>query len=151
MAAEEFSTPSPEDLLAQARANDRVVGFKAYLDVDTISVEPGRVVVRLPFRPELAARRADIFHGGALSALADAAAATALNSVRPPSDEDWLSIATTDLHLSYHSGAAGDVQAVATVRTLTRRVAYVQVDIVDCTTQELRAAGSVTLLIRRRS
>lgn len=151
MAAEDATPESHADLLAKARANDRVVGFKAYLDVDTLSVEPGRVVVRLPFRPELAARRPDIFHGGALSALADAAAATALNSVRPPDDEDWLSIATTDLHLSYHSGAVGDVQAIATVRTLTRRVAYVQVDIVDSETQQLRAAGSVTLLIRRRA
>ena len=65
-------TPSDPDFERRTRASFARQGVMAYLGATLERVEPGRVEVALPFRPELAQQHG-FFHAGIISTIADSA------------------------------------------------------------------------------
>ncbi|WP_158969462.1 PaaI family thioesterase [Chachezhania sediminis] len=99
--------------------------FNAWLGLRAVTVEPDRVQVALPFRPELAGGTDPyLFHGGILASLADVAgyAVSAIaTGGRTP---------TIGLHIEYLRPASPvDLIATATVRRLGRSLLRVDVEI----------------------
>lgn len=64
------AAPPDRDYVARVRASFAKQGMMAHLGVVLDSVEPGRCVLRLPFRPEVG-QQMGYFHGGAIATLAD--------------------------------------------------------------------------------
>jgi len=90
------------------------IAFNKFLGVRALELEPGRVVLEIPFREELIGdpvKRA--IHGGVLSALADTAGGFA---VWTSLDDDRTRISTIDLRVDYlRPGRQEDVRAHATL------------------------------------
>ncbi|MDZ7729094.1 MAG: PaaI family thioesterase [Dehalococcoidia bacterium] len=74
----------------------------------------------------------DVVHGGVTSGLIDSAAGSAVRSLRTMEDIRERPHATTDLHVSYLSGARGsELVAHARVIRQTRTAIFVEVDVLD--------------------
>lgn len=71
------------DVEARIRASFAAQGVVRLLGAELLAVAPGRVVIGLSFRPELA-QQDGFFHGGILATLADDAAGFAASSLMPP-------------------------------------------------------------------
>ncbi len=90
------------------------IAFNKFLGVRAITLDPGSVVLEIPFRDELIGdplRRA--IHGGVLSALADTAGGFAVwNSL----EDERSRVSTIDLRVDYlRPGRPEDVRAHATL------------------------------------
>jgi uncharacterized protein (TIGR00369 family) len=77
-----FSPPDP-DFERRARASFARQGIMAYLGATLERVEPGRVEIVLPFRPELSQQHG-FFHAGVISTIADSAGGYAGFTLFPP-------------------------------------------------------------------
>lgn len=101
--------------------------FVGHLGIRLQTLSPGRAVLRLPFRPELATID-DIVHGGALASLVDTAAmAAAWSGADVP---DQLRGTTVGLTISYLAPAHGeDLEAEASVLSRGRNLSFVDVDV----------------------
>jgi uncharacterized protein (TIGR00369 family) len=90
------------------------IAFNKFLGVRSLSLEPGSVLLEIPFREELIGdpvRRA--IHGGVLSALADTAGGFA---VWTSLEDERTRISTIDLRVDYlRPGKQEDVRAQATL------------------------------------
>ncbi|TCZ65916.1 PaaI family thioesterase [Roseicella aquatilis] len=75
------AAPDP-DYAARCAESFGRQAFLHFIGATVESVAPGRVVLRLPFRPELAQQHG-FFHAGALTTLADTAAGYAAFSLMP--------------------------------------------------------------------
>ena len=102
--------------------------FADHFDMEVVSLEHGRAVLRFPFRPELAQYQGTL-QGGIVVAYADAAMAVATVSVLP----DGRDFVTTDLTVQYlrsltggHALARGFVEHAG--KTLVRARATVEND-----------------------
>lgn len=74
----------------------------------------------------------DVVHGGVTSGLIDSAAGSAVRSLRSMDEIRERPHATTDLHVSYLSGARGsELVARARVIRQTRTAIFVEVDVLD--------------------
>ena len=120
-----------------------LLGIEPKLD----NIEKGKVTLLLPMKKELGTRFTDVMHGGAISSLIDAAAATCTSTLRPE-DEEWAGWVTTDLNVSYLNAAMKDVRAEAKGIRAGRTIVYVQVDVID-SEEKFVASGRVTYLILR--
>jgi len=101
----------------------------SHLGVEVVSVARDRVVMRLPWRRALR-RGGDIFHGGALMALADHVAGCLFNT-DPRIVAEGLTGLTTDFNVSFLRAAApGEaVVALGTVLRRGRNVTFMQIDV----------------------
>jgi len=128
---------------------DAIVPYWALLGItpDLNTIEKGKVTLFLPMKKELGTRFTDVMHGGAISSLIDAAAATCTSTLKPQ-DEEWAGWVTTDLNVSYLNAATKDVKAIATSIRAGKTVVYVQVDVFD-SDERFIASGRVTYLILR--
>ncbi|HEY1697721.1 MAG TPA: PaaI family thioesterase [Polyangiaceae bacterium] len=100
-----------------------------YLGVEVVSVAADHVVMRLPWRKELR-RQGDIFHGGALMALADHVAGCLFNT-DPRNAAAGNTGVTTDFTVSFLR-AAEPGEAVVATGTMLRRgrnVTFMQIDV----------------------
>ena len=100
--------------------------FADHFDLEVVSVEPGRAVLRFPFRGELAQYQGTL-QGGIVVAFADAAMAVATASVIP----EGRDFVTTDLTAQYvRSIIGGMIEATGIVehagKTLVRARATVR-------------------------
>jgi uncharacterized protein (TIGR00369 family) len=120
-----------------------LLGIEPELD----TIEKGKITLLLPMKKDLGTRFTDVMHGGAISSLIDAAAATCTSTLRPE-DEEWAGWVTTDLNVSYLNAAMKDVRAEAKAIRAGRTIVYVQVDVID-SDEKFVASGRVTYLILR--
>lgn len=99
--------------------------FHKLLGIKVVSVEDGKVELRIPFREELIGdARRPALHGGVISTLADVCAGFAVWTRCRLDDR----IATIDLLVDYlHPATASDLHAAATVRLIGNRVGNAQV------------------------
>jgi uncharacterized protein (TIGR00369 family) len=113
---------------ARLRESIRRQTLLSTLGITVASLEPGRVVLELPFREDLCQQNGFV-HAGAITTLADSACGYAAMSLQP-ADRDIL---TVEFKVNLMSPAVGSVfQATATVvrsgRTLTVCSAEVHAD-----------------------
>lgn len=88
-----------------------------------------------------------VVHGGVISGLIDSAAGAAVGSTRKPSEVKERPHATTDLHVTYISGARGkELLADARVLKKTRSAVFVDVTVHD-ESDRMIAKGLVTFVI----
>ncbi len=99
---------------------DQAIPFNHFLGLKLVSVERGRVVARLPFRPELVGDPTrPALHGGVISMVADTVGGSAVWSVTNPGDK----VATIDLRVDYlRPGRLVELQASAEVLRVGNRV-----------------------------
>jgi uncharacterized protein (TIGR00369 family) len=110
---------------AMCSANDKLTGLPAYLGIRIVEVGPARMVAELEVRPELL-NPFGTAHGGVLSGLVD----HVLGSVLYPVIERGRWAATTEFKLNLLSAVkGGTLRAEATIVSLTRRTAVVQVEV----------------------
>jgi acyl-CoA thioesterase len=128
--------------------NGDATPFWQHLAIRFVEAEVGRGVVSMPMRPEFGTvGRPDVVHGGAIATLIDAAAGTAVRSLRGEDEPPWAQ-ATTDLNVSYLDAATSDLVAEGRVMRSGRAIAWVQVD-VRRADDVLVAVGRATVSIRR--
>ena len=100
-----------------------------HLGIDVVEVTSERVVMRMPWRPELQ-RGGSIFHGGAIMALADHVAGC-LFSADPRVVAAGHTGLTTDFHAAFLRAAAPGEGLVAegSVMRRGRNVTFMQIDV----------------------
>jgi uncharacterized protein (TIGR00369 family) len=137
---------APQDLAAAAATGDpaaveaylaalkasglrRKEHFGSTLGVEFVSVDTDRVVMRLPWRPELR-RGGGIFHGGALMALADHVAGCVFNT-DPRIAASGRTGLTTDFSASFLRAAEPGEAVLATGKVLRRgrNVTFMEIEI----------------------
>ncbi|MCD0483488.1 PaaI family thioesterase [Streptacidiphilus sp. ASG 303] len=121
-------TATADETAAADRVRDTLArqGLLRTLGVEVVEVEPGRVVLDLPVRPEVA-QQDGFVHAGAVTALADAAAGAAAQSMMP-AGKNVLSV---EFKVNLLSPGVGErLRAAATVvrsgRTITVVTAAVE-------------------------
>lgn len=119
-------------------------GLMRHLGAELVQIAPGRVRIRLPYRPEITQQHG-YFHAGATSAIADSAGGYAAFTLFP---ED-SSVLTVEYKVNLLAPALGDcIDAVGTVlkpgRTLT--VCRLEVFGVHNDSSTLIATGQQTLI-----
>lgn len=112
--------------------------FGRALGAETASVEPDRVVVRLPFSPRNVTV-GEMVHGGAIASLVDiAATGAAWSGVEDPAAHRGTTIG---LSVSYLAAALGSaLSAEAVVRRRGRSVCFVDVTVRDDADREVASA-----------
>lgn len=100
------STFEARDPMFERRVQEsfRMQPLMAFIGAELVSVAPGRCVIRLPFRPELAQQNG-FFHGGIVGALADNAGGFAAYALMPHDS----GVLTVEYKLNLMAPAAGDV------------------------------------------
>lgn len=113
------------DILARLRSSFDAQGLMALLGAMIVHVAPGRVTLRLPFRPELTQQHG-YFHAGGTSALADSAGGYAAFTLFPPGHE----VLTTEFKLNLLNPAQGDwLEATGRVVKAGRTLTICQLDV----------------------
>ncbi|HCU99565.1 MAG: thioesterase [Dehalococcoidia bacterium] len=125
------------------------IPYWSVLGIELVDVQKGKVVLRLPMRPELATRRPDLMHGGAIASLVDAASGSAVATLRDPEDTTWAGHATTDLNVSYLRPIRKEAVAQGKVLRAGRTTVFVAVEVHN-ETGDLAAAARITYAIARR-
>lgn len=122
--------------------------FAAHLAIEVAEAEAERVLVKLPFRPDLVTV-GSVVHGGAIATLIDIAGAAA--SASGIADGETVGGATASMTVAYLSAADGcDLTAEALVIQRGRSQAVSDVFVRDGTGR-LVAKGMVTSRIFKRS
>lgn len=114
-------TPEPRiDLALLRQFFDEAIPFNHYVGLKLDAVERGRVVARLPFRPELVGDPTrPALHGGVISMVADTVGGSAVWSLTRPGDK----VATIDLRVDYlRPGRLVELIASAEVLRVGNRV-----------------------------
>lgn len=140
------------DGLGQLRAlmsSGRKPGILRSLDFEFIEVEPGRAVFAgMP--GEHAYNPIGTMHGGYAATLLDSACGCAVHSQLTASQ----TYTTLDLNVSYHKPITRDtgrLRAVGHVRSLGKRVAFAEAQLVDAGDKLYASATSTLLILQRKS
>ena len=88
-------------------------GYLDWLDISVAELDPGRAVLTLPHREELANWGSGTVHGGVTATLVDTSSAFALRTVLD--DPVGATLATTDMDVKYVRPATNDLRAEAEV------------------------------------
>jgi uncharacterized protein (TIGR00369 family) len=136
--------PAAQEIQARIRASFERQGLMRHLPARLGDIEPGRVHILLPSRPEVTQQDGYI-HAGATSAIADSAGGYAAFTLFP---ENTV-VLTVEYKINLVAPAVGDhLEAIGTVlksgRTLT--VCQLEVFAVQGVTRSLVAVGQQTLI-----
>jgi len=125
------------------RASFERQGLMVLLGAELGLVEPGRVHITLPRRPEVSQQHGYV-HAGATSAIADSAGGYAALTLMPPTSE----VLTLEYKLNLLAPAAGDLEAIGTVLRPGRTLTVCRLEVVSVVSGErkLVAAGQQTLV-----
>lgn len=137
-----FDTYDPElaDLMLTA-GEEHLVGLPAYLGIKIVEVGPGTVTAELDVRPELL-NPFGAAHGAVLSSLVDHVLGSAVLPLVPRGS--WP--ATTEFKVNYLAPAReGPLRAVATVESLSKRLAVVRIEVTNGGRVVGLAQGTVTI------
>lgn len=88
-------------------------GLFSWLNLEFVTLEPGRVVFGIPFEEKFANLVSGAVHGGVTASAMDTASAFALRSTFD--DPVSAQVTTTDLDVRYVNAARGDLRVEATV------------------------------------
>jgi 1,4-dihydroxy-2-naphthoyl-CoA hydrolase len=128
-----------------ARALGPVGGLPAYLQIRTVSVEPGRLVCELPVTDQLL-NPFGAAHGGVVSALVD----HVLGAVCLPVIERGAWPATQEYKLNFLAPArVGPMAAESTIVSISKRTAVVRVDVTNQGRLVCVAQGAVAIMAPR--
>lgn len=135
-------TPGP-DVEARVRASFERQGLMSLLGARLVEVEPGRVRIDLPRRPEVSQQHGYV-HAGATSAVADSAGGYAGLTMMPEGAE----VLTVEYKLNLMAPAAGDLEAVGTVIRSGRTLTVCRLEVVAVVGEQRTpvAAGMQTLI-----
>lgn len=136
--------PLDPDTYNRLAASFAAQGLMAHLGAELMAAEPGRVTLRLPFRPELTQQHG-YFHAGGTAAIADSAGGYAAFSLFPPG----FNVLTTEFKLNLLNPAQGDwLEAQGRVIKPGRTLTICQLDVWGVTPQSRRhvATGLQTLI-----
>lgn len=99
---------------------DEAIPFNRFVGLKLMTIERGRVLAKIPFRPELVGDPLrPALHGGVISMFADTVGGSAVWSLTNPGDK----VATIDLRVDYlRPGRLVEVQAAAEVLRVGNRV-----------------------------
>ena len=144
MADQAQPEPAAPQIQARIRASFERQGLMRHLGARLGDIEPGRVRIVLPSRPEVT-QQDDYIHAGATSAIADSAGGYAAFTLFP---ENTV-VLTVEYKINLLAPAVGDhLEAIGTVlksgRTLT--VCQLEVFAVQGVTRSLVAVGQQTLI-----
>lgn len=125
------------------------IPFNRFLGLQVASMEPGKAVVRLPFRDEyIGDAQRPAIHGGVISTLIDATGGLAAYTRLEESDR----ISTIDILVDYLNPAdKSELIAQAEVVRIGNRVAVVRVKVVQEGHQEPVARGRAVYNIARKA
>lgn len=130
---------------AMIAGDDTLVGLPAYLGIRTVDVTPARMVVELDVRDELLNPFGSA-HGGVVAGLVD----HVLGAVLYPVIERGQWAATTEFKINLIAAVrSGVLRAEATIVSMTRRTAVVQIEVTNDGTLAALAQGTVTIPQRR--
>lgn len=111
-------TPADPDFAARVRDNFGRQGLMAHLGAELVAVEPGRVVIEVPFRPQLTQQNG-FFHAGVTAAIADTAGGYSALTLMPATAD----VLTVEFKLNLMAPAAGQrLRAVGQVVRAGRRL-----------------------------
>ncbi|MFB6082354.1 MAG: PaaI family thioesterase [Halanaeroarchaeum sp.] len=118
-------------------------GFLSFLDLTVESLEPGAMVMRVPYDEKLAnqGRGNGNVHGGIAATLIDTAGGLSVHSTLD--DPINAGVATIDLNVSYLRPARGDLIASAEVVRVGSSVGVANVDVESTTPDGERATVAV--------
>jgi uncharacterized protein (TIGR00369 family) len=136
--------PASPEIQARIRASFERQGLMRHLGARLGNIEPGRVQIVLPSRPEVT-QQDDYIHAGATSAIADSAGGYAAFTLFP----DNTVVLTVEYKINLVAPAVGDhLEAIGTVlksgRTLT--ICQLEVFAVQGLTRSLIAVGQQTVI-----
>ena len=134
----------PDDVL---KAMEEFSPFNRHLGIKGDSIEPGRVVMRLPIKPEFVGDpRRPALHGGVISTLIDSAGGAAAWSALGPGE----TVSTIDLTVDYLEPGGVDEPLVATARVVRKgkRLCHVRMKVTQGT--RLVAEGRGVFAIHKR-
>ncbi len=144
-----MTSTSHDPAALKARVEARPVPFWDTLGIEVVRIdEPGHAILRLPMRPALGTRRAEVLHGGAIATLIDAAAGGAIIAMIGE-DPDYVGQATLDINVSFLNAITGDAIAEARILRSSRSIGFAQVEVRD-TDGKLCAIGRVTYSVIRK-
>jgi uncharacterized protein (TIGR00369 family) len=130
-------------------SSGRKPGILRSLDFEFTEVEPGRAVFAgMP--GEHAYNPIGTMHGGYAATLLDSACGCAVHSQLTASQ----TYTTLDLNVSYHKPITRDtgrLRAVGHVRSLGKRVAFAEAQLVDAGDKLYASATSTLLILQRKS
>ena len=131
----------PEVATGVAASALATAGLPGFLGIRTVAVAPARMVCEVDVRPDLL-NPFGTLHGGVVSALVD----HVLGAVLYPHIERGRWAATTAFTLNLLAAAReGTVRAEATIVSQTRRLAVVQVEVMNGDRLVALAQGTVSL------
>jgi uncharacterized protein (TIGR00369 family) len=136
--------PAGPEIQARIRASFERQGLMRHLGARLGDIEPGRVQIVLPSRPEVT-QQDDYIHAGATSAIADSAGGYAAFTLFPANTV----VLTVEYKINFVAPTVGDhLEAIGTVlksgRTLT--VCQLEVFAVQGVSRSLVAVGQQTLI-----
>jgi uncharacterized protein (TIGR00369 family) len=115
--------------MLKGRIAARGVHLGSHLGIETLEVEQGRVVMRMPWKPELR-RGGGVFHGGAIMALADQVAGCLFNTDPRVAAASATGL-TTDFNVSFLKALPSGEALVATGTVLRRgkQMTFMQIEV----------------------
>ena len=131
----------PKIAAAFLRANEKLTGLPAFLDVRFTGFEPGILRASLAVRDELLTPFKNL-HGGVLSAVCD----HVLGCVCYPHMKRGQWAATTEFKLNYLAPVTqGTIEAEARIASLSRTTAVVRIDVTNGGRTACIAQGTVLI------
>ncbi len=135
----------PDDVLKQM---EEFSPFNRHLGIKGDSIEPGRVVMRLPIKPEFVGDpRRPALHGGVISTLIDSAGGAAAWSALEPGE----TVSTIDLTVDYLEPGGIDAPLVATAHVVRKgkRLCHVRMKVTQGERRVAEGRGVFSIHKRR--
>ena len=128
-----------------AASDDQLTGLPAYLGLRTVEMGPARMVAELDIRDDLLNPFGSA-HGGVIAGLVD----HVLGSVLYPVIERGQWAATTEFKINLLAAVrGGTLRAEATIISMTKRTAVVQIEVTNDGTLAALAQGTVLIPEKR--
>lgn len=135
----------PDDVL---KAMEEFSPFNRHLGMKGESIEPGRVVMRLPIKPEFVGDpRRPALHGGVISTLIDSTGGAAAWSALEPGE----TVSTIDLTVDYLEPGGVDEPLVATAKVVRKgkRLCHVRMKVMQGARRVAEGRGVFSIHKRR--
>jgi uncharacterized protein (TIGR00369 family) len=149
--ADNRSEPEREAALDRVRQRWQTDPFLRLLGVELESFEPGRARLRLPLEKHVLNAGQDVLHGGVASSLIDIAIGIALHAANATAGEGAIGQTTTDLNVSFLSGAReGPVTVDAQIIRRGSTLAVGEATVRDSTGAAVAVGRATFMIIRPR-
>lgn len=144
------SRRATEDVLDRVRRRWEADPYVRLLGLEVLDFAPGRATIRLPLAEKVLNAGQGAPHGGALCSAMDIAIGIALNAANATAGEGPIGQTTTDINVSFLSGAReGPLTVEAEIIRRGRTLAVGEASVRDAR-GELTAVGRATFMIIRR-